>query len=792
MAFHRLNLYEVENLDDLRASYRLVEIDGSFGIGRPEEDLAERNLSVLVKQVAYQEKVPVALLRQGNQALLAVPGDLALSRHEYTLAPDVVSLKPRDEVREVRFGELSPRTETIGSAFLRYALRTPLMHNHELWSTGATSYFSKRPVNEKRAGGQTDIYGGFGFRLVTIDRKLYLALWLTYTYADHRWLTDRFTEAQIRSLHMRHLLYHFGDRWFCVQLLDLTGKSIRDAKFSPDGGKTETNVYDYTLTAAGPNAPFWIRTLDPGSSAIVYQYPGNKKRAFGAAALSKLRLSTEDPDVRALHKLSIKSPEERFRLTGELVGRYFSNARLGNVPVRISPEPLSVRPKVFAVPKLQFGQNRQLSVDNAGSGKGVALRDLPKARMDCLLGRQGGLAVTGALDAQYLLVPEQLPRSIAEDFQERFQHSVSQFLGRPFRMELILYADEDARTLKQQVDAIRAAIGSAGADHGHAVLVLPENAKPDLHNYIKRALHGTVQTQCVSATRLKEFYEPASSNGQGKHEVPRAVESRYASYLRYTALGLLIVNRQWPWVLSEPTRYDIYIGVDVLNNTAAFVFFYEGGRNCFVRSHPCRQKEKLSRKQMASVIHSHLREDLSGSSAPRPSIIVRRDGRTYESEWLGLQDAVRQLVKEGVLPKDVVFGIVEIHKHTAMGLRIAAETQNRDLRNPKIGSWFAINEREGIVCTTGYPFELRGTANPLGVGVARGNLNLAYVLEDTFRMSQLCWPVPDRCMRLPIDIKLCDDFLRSTAGHAEDDEAMYGEVFSGSEEGDDTSAVSAE
>jgi len=55
-------------------------------------------------------------------------------------------------------------------------------------------------------------------------------------------------------------------------------------------------------------------------------------------------------------------------------------------------------------------------------------------------------------------------------------------------------------------------------------------------------------------------------------------------------------------------------------------------------------------------------------------------------------------------------------------------------------------------------------------------------LEDVFRMSQLCWPVPDRCMRLPIDIKLCDDFLRSTAGQAEDDEAMYGEVFVGTEE----------
>ncbi len=41
-------------------------------------------------------------------------------------------------------------------------------------------------------------------------------------------------------------------------------------------------------------------------------------------------------------------------------------------------------------------------------------------------------------------------------------------------------------------------------------------------------------------------------------------------------------------------------------------------------------------------------------------------------------------------------------------------------------------------------------------------------------MSQLCWPVPDRCIRLSIDLKLCDDYLRSVAGAADDDESLFG------------------
>jgi hypothetical protein len=95
--------------------------------------------------------------------------------------------------------------------------------------------------------------------------------------------------------------------------------------------------------------------------------------------------------------------------------------------------------------------------------------------------------------------------------------------------------------------------------------------------------------------------------------------------------------------------------------------------------------------------------------------------------------------------------------------------------NPRIGSWQELNERDAILCTTGYPFRFDGTVKPLYLRLVRGELELAKVLEDTFAMSQLCWPVPNRCMRLPIDLKLCDDLLRATAGDADEEEAIYGE-----------------
>jgi hypothetical protein len=324
------------------------------------------------------------------------------------------------------------------------------------------------------------------------------------------------------------------------------------------------------------------------------------------------------------------------------------------------------------------------------------------------------------------------------------------------------------------VDAILSGVQGAAKRGGHAVLVLPEKAQPDLHNFVERKLCSLVQTQCVNAGSLRRFYRLFPDNGRARYGVPKDVERRYASYLRYTALGLMILNRQWPWVLEERTRYDAYIAIDVLHRTAAFTFFYEGGRRCFVRAAASTQREKLHRKQVRSLVLQHLRQDLKDGAAVPRSIVLRRDGRLFGSEWAGFQDAIRALVDERVLSDDTVTGAVEVHKHSSLGLRLA-ERRGRDVENPSIGAWFSLDQREGIVCTTGWPFKLRGTVNPLHVRVARGPLDIESVLDDTFAMSQLCWPVPDRCMRLPIDLKLCDDFLVSMASDADDDGALYGE-----------------
>ena len=100
------------------------------------------------------------------------------------------------------------------------------------------------------------------------------------------------------------------------------------------------------------------------------------------------------------------------------------------------------------------------------------------------------------------------------------------------------------------------------------------------------------------------------------------------------------------------------------------------------------------------------------------------------------QEAIEQLIREGLLDEQTVWGGIEIAKKFGAGLRLVEEIEGR-LHNPVIGTALALEKNEGIVATTGYPFSLRGTSAPILVRVVGGSLNLDWVMEDVF--PNPCW-----------------------------------------------------
>jgi hypothetical protein len=768
---HVVTLFEVKNAPDLVLDYRLVAIDGVLGAVQGDDDLVDRNLNLLAKFVAINSQTPVAIVRRDGVPFLAIPADKTLTETEFSLAPSVVSLRPEDQIHRLRLDDQQHRH--IALKFIEFSLRSPLNRNPGLWSSSPRTFMRKRPVNFQESSRDVDLFEGFHLHLRFFENRLFLGVNLSYKYIDTSWLVDRFKPDDLRHLKMRRLLYHFGNRLYVVQMLDVLTQTVSTARFKPNGTQEAVSVFDYTKSVCGENPPHWISALKPDSLAITYKSSGRGEPRFAAAALAKLIHRTNDPEVCAIHRRSIKQPSERFRFTQDIVHTYFSRAHFGETDLAISASPHSVTPRYFAIPALEFGQGQILRVSNRATEGAVMLKDLPAKRMSMLLDPQAGFAVTSPLDAQHILIPQTMDREIVADFRKSLETTVRGFLHSPYRLDAIVYDDRNARTLKQQVDAITGALAIARVVHGHGVLVLPSHAKAGLHNYVKAKLNETIQVQCVSAHKVAGFYRTVLRAQKPAVELRAELRGKFASYLRYTALGLLIVNRQWGWVLPNATHYDAYISFDVLNNHAAFSFFYRGGKECFVRTNPSRQKEKLLRAQVREIVHAALKQDL-GRGLVINSLVLRRDGRLFDSEWLGFCDAINQLIADGLLPKNLILGAVEVHKTSTNGIRIA-KLGAEGHRNPKIGVALELSSNEGIVCNTGYPARLNGSVNPLHLTVVRGDLSLAKVLEDTFRMSLLAFPVPDRVMRLPIDMKLCDEFLRAVASESDADEALYGE-----------------
>jgi hypothetical protein len=777
MQWHILNCFEITNADALKADYRLVDVEGPFDPQMADGELAERNREQLLKRIAYEERIPVAYVGGGRQPIIAVPAGHELRTLEYHLAPDVATLHPRGRKETLCLGKLTDQTQRIGFAFLGWHLRSPLRADGRLWSTGPWTYFSRRPINYRDDHRRLDVFGGFGLRVGLRNGKPCVWVKLTHRYVESAWMLDAYESEGIREeLRMRHLLYHYGHQWFSAQLLGLTGKSIAQQRFVPDGEREPISVYDYTTReVGGRKAPGWIASLNANSPAIEFRYSNDEKKRYGAASLCKLMLRTGDSAVSGLHRLSIKSPQRRFEQLASIVNLFLQNGSFDGEPIKLSSAPVRVQRRVFDVPAQEFGQGQTIHVGHDAAVGETRLQDLGRKRLELLLDPQGGVAVRSLLDAQYLLAPQSQPRAIVEDFQKRLEQTVRSILQRNFRFSCITYADRDARTLKQQAEAIIGAIDRAGVTSGRGVLMLPAAAKMDLHNFIKKKLQDRMQFQCVASEKLAEFYALKPRDGKAVYDVRDGLGNRYVSYRRCTAMGLLLVNRQWPWVLEKETYYDLYVGVDVLHNTAAFTFFADGGRECFLYSVTSRKKEKLSRSQVRSVIYEQLKEHLKRTGRVPRSVVMRRDGRCYGSERAGFRDAINQLISEGLLPSDVLFGVIDVHKTSAEGFRLVEILSDGRVRNPMIGSWEEIHADEGIVCTTGFPFRFQGTVKPLVVRIVAGDLKLEPVLEDTFAMSQLCWPVPDRCMRLSIDLKLCDDHLRSIAAQSDDDEGQFGD-----------------
>lgn len=778
MINHLLNLFSIENLSELSCTYRLLEITN---ISNRQKNYLE-NVHRLAGMVASSTRKPVCVFRKEQKAYLATTAAIDKIQTEWQLIPHIAKLIPDPKVYQLDYTNIAPEQVKLALKLLSYDIRSGLIKVPEIWNDGFGAFYFRDAINSED-DSQVDVLPGFIYRLHYLpDKKIYISLDSTIRYIDRLSLLERSNNGkEINNYRFQHFLYKFGSQWYRIQFMGSTDYSISEQLFLSEKDNTKYNVYDYTQNNCSSPVSDLIANLGPNSIAINYQYPYKTIERYGAAALCFKTYKTNDLKVNHLHQLSILKPSQRLNKSKEIIGKYFQYISFGNsTKLIVTAQPLKKTVEKFDIPDLLFGNEQILHVKQDSEDMGVDIPDYGKRRMNLLLDEKAGLLVKELLQLQYIFIPKSLDRSIAKQFQKDFENQMKKFLFRSYNLKKIVYDDQKAKNLYQQVKAIKKAIEKNEIDRGCALLILPEKAHTDLHNFIKRELFETLHFQCLNATNLKKNFRYNQQNK--KFDLNESKKGKYFGYIRNTALGMLIVNRQRFFALKHPLYYDVYIGIDVLNNVAGFTYIYNGGRSYYFRYYQSVQGEKLSERQICSILKKDLQKDISALALQPHSIIIHRDGRSYTEEHKGFVKAINSLQREGFLSKDVQIGIVEIHKTSSARLRLYCEN-NEIIENPSIGDYFVIDDREGIVCNTGFPFKFGGTANPLHTKIAYGSLDIINVLSDVFGLAQLgSWAAPDKSARYPATIKLGDTFLEPIASDSDDEAALYSEDESDEEE----------
>jgi len=758
---HAASLFIVRNAGDLTIGYRLLRINGV-----PRDDHYDKNLNRLLRDTQYELKTPVALIHRDGSPFLAIPTGSPEPTSERRLMPHVAVLVPEPFEHLLNLGKMDAADRAIGVSFLQWAVRGTLFTDRRLWSQGR-GYYSKTPLPAPDSS-DVDIYPGFIWNVVLLDdTRLALTIDVTSRFVDRSWVTERISRRE--SLRGRNCLYQFGNQWYLIQVRAVLDTSIDTYQIWPEGSPHAIGLFQYVHERWRSNPPAWIQHLDPKSPTLLFRTGADQERA-APAGLCKLVLPTSDPNAGRLLRRAILSPAERFVRIQQVLIDHLSRLELDNRAVSLDG-PECVAGRYFSIPAHRFGGNYVMQVDDGEPSSAATdtqtLNSYARRRLQIARNPNVGPVDRTPLGPQYLFLPESLPRQINEDFAGRLERAVGQIAGEKYRPTRVLYHDPGTASLSRQVAAIRSAIASSGAAHGYALVVLPLNAHPDLHNYLKRTLWPGLQLQCAMAGKIRSHY---SQNGS--EWVPNQM-GRLESYVLNCALGLMVVNRKWLWCLDTPLHYDVYIGIDVLNQMVGLTFLYSGGQHVVFSNHAAKQKERLSSRQIRGLIRDRLRVDLPNLGLRPQSIVVHRDGRAFDSEIRGFQLALQDLALDSLIDPDVLSGVVEIRKTSSEGVRLVRRGPDGVWVNPRVGTYLSLGSNAGVVCTTGAPFSFDGTVKPLMVRIADGALDLTHVLHDIFRLSQLAFTAPDKCSRLPLTIKLADDFLEPIAGEADEEEAEY-------------------
>lgn len=766
------------NTNWLRFNYRLLKISIS---GTKEEMLYEKLLNQTKMKVAREiwklernttvEKWSV-LTKIDGESYIAVPANFKQSLPDihYPSMNRVVTLEDNQEIFQFDFNRPAYGMEDLALKWLEDNLRITMeSHKEQLWNL-VRAYYYRIPENIENYNREIDIYKGLSLKIYRRKDGYALCVSDSVKYIDTHSLEWHLRRGEnINSNPPRNGIYRNGLNWYEIKVLGDTSVPIKNQMIPGHS----LSLYEYIKKQSINRKD--IGSINPESPAFEYQYPNDSKtKHFATTAWAYFTYSTNDPKMKRLHSISIKKPDKRLYNVQHFVKSFLSHdSRLS-----IKTECELVRKKWFPLPPIRFGKNSRLAVKGPNEKDGVAYREWFARKKNSLCTH--GIYKKGDFLPQFLVVPNSMPQSIIDTFERDICANIESLTSIPYRFSFTIQypLPQGPPSLSRYFGSIKQTIEEhrlMDDRDGTIVLVLPAYAPLKLHDHLKILFKDGVRSQFLmesyadnnGSLGICDFFERC--NGYEK-KLKTSLERRYHSYVFNVALGVLLANRKWLYRLDKRLHYDLTIGMDISGKKVGMTFYdgehgeliFKNDFNAAVVRVDQYRREKLPVGIMKKMIDKLLGMSISKLKLNPKSVIIQRDGRAFDSEWIGFQKSIEELQNEGRLPKEMDFGIVEVYKSSVSMPRLVS-SRNGVINNPIIGSYEFINDQEAILVTTGFPAKIRGTVKPLLIRKRFGNINLMHAIQDVFDLSNLCYAAPDKPQSLPITLKMVDDFLTPIA-----------------------------
>ena len=771
------NCFRIDGLDGLSTTYRLYQITG---LRRDGPDYYS-NVQRLVRRLSFQMRAPVTTYDVKGETFLGVPTESGDPPDHIMLVGVIAILKDAGDVIDLDFTGAHPELNPVRLRCLQFIFQGVLWKDSRLWQPGAGQpFFFKRPAKQL---GDIDLYEGFSMRTVLHPEGGFGAVVdLRRKLVSRSPLLARARREQINALKGRSCVYKMGHIWFEVTLAGLSDLSIGIPSIPLDG--EAVSLLDYLHRKSRKSVPASIANLSPDGAAIYYRTNGPEQRS-APAALCYLVEDTHSRGGAKYQRETVIDPQDRRLQINQVVKTFLRQVSVRDVNFSVSEEAGSTKTKPFLPPDLRFGNDKTLSFDRSEPNADTALKNYGRSRLMLLKDKDVGFFNQSLLDRQYLVLPKSVEDSYGSQFIKDLKEQVDDLYpnGGGYNPEVIVYDDLNIRRdFVGQSRAIRKAVETINVRPGYALVMVhrygrrPRSADqlaawtvkefPDLFGLNAAVIHTDM---------AKNAYGSMTSGDTTRYVVKSAERKRLSGYLRNVALNkVLLANGKWPFILDTPLHADVVIGIDVKNNTVAFTLIADGGKIVRLSTSQSRQKEQLLKNQVAQFVSDLVCKEGAHFKQRPKQIVIHRDGRAWPAEIEGLKEACRQLAIEGLLDQDWQLTVVEIAKSSPASLRLfdvkpLRSGQGLYVGNPIVGSWMQIAPDEGYICTTGRPFRIPGTSNPLHIRRAAGKMSIEHCLSDIFSLSCLTWTQPEGATRLPISIKLCDRSLFDEAAEYDQD-----------------------